>query len=545
VPEQSFSLSSPDVLDRTFRIHARKTAKTFLPAKKAIDRRFRSGLRQAGFDNSQADLLAGVTPGAAIETIAGAGNMRQFLKDVEDIGSQLAKRNVHPNRVAAALRDYAVLTGEALQNAPESTIGDLNRIIEQLQFAIILTVNEASYTVREAETKALIDLYGSASEALDIYALLRQLVESMARFFGASAGHCFLFENAKNTWELKASTAAAVSHEAEARLTLKEPLKRKLTSPHEIRTGRNHSELLLDPGWNSQWPHCWSVPLRYQGELSAVLQLAFSEHRAMLPRDLELLSIAGAQVLLNVKRTRIIEGIAEREQQMFDLARRMLQVEEIERRRISRELHDDAGQSLVVIRLQMEMIETSMPPDAEWRERLAEARDLTETTILHMRRLIGDLSPAVLEQLGLAAGLRQLINRFRQAHFCKVHLHMGKLPGLFPDFQIVVYRLAQECLANISKHSEATRVNISVTAVDRVLRLHVEDDGIGFHVEEGLSRKHCFGLVGMRERVTLLGGNCQIRSTTKAADASVQSKKTGTEIDIQLPIPLNSTGSFT
>jgi signal transduction histidine kinase len=246
-------------------------------------------------------------------------------------------------------------------------------------------------------------------------------------------------------------------------------------------------------------------------------------------------------MLAAAERTQLMQDIAAREQRVFDLAGRMLQVEEIERRRISRELHDDAGQSLVVIRLQMEMLEQSMPPDAaEWRERLAEARDITETTILHMRRLIADLSPAVLEQLGLAAGLRQLVNRFRQKHSIKVRLHIGKLPKLAPDFQIVVYRLAQECLKNISQHSEAKNVIISVTTSDRVLRLRVEDDGVGFHVQEGLNKKQCFGLLGMRERVALLGGNCHIRTTPQSGDAKVRVRNSGTVIDIQLPIPANS-----
>src|ERR1700680_5223960 len=91
----------------------------------------------------------------------------------------------------------------------------------------------------------------------------------------------------------------------------------------------------------------------------------------------------------------------------------MRYVEEMERRRISGELHDEAGQSLLCIRLQMELSEQSLPEKGEWREKLRDARDLTERTILEMRRLIAALSPAVLEQLGLGAALRQLVKRVR------------------------------------------------------------------------------------------------------------------------------------
>src|SRR6202023_3495334 len=113
---------------------------------------------------------------------------------------------------------------------------------------------------------------------------------------------------------------------------------------------------------------------------------------------------------------------AAREEQVRQLAEHMLHVEEIERRRISRELHDEAGQSLLCIRLQMEMLEQT-----EWIRKLREARDLTERTILEMRRLIAALSPAVLEQLGLGAALRQLVNRFRRLHPIRVRLLLSRL----------------------------------------------------------------------------------------------------------------------
>jgi signal transduction histidine kinase len=212
----------------------------------------------------------------------------------------------------------------------------------------------------------------------------------------------------------------------------------------------------------------------------------------------------------------------------------MLMVEENERRRISRELHDDAGQSLVVIRLQMELIEQSLPEHTDARERLAEARDLTEKTILDLRRLIGDLSPGVLEQLGLGAAVRQMANRFRARYPSKVVVEVGQLPQLDPNFQLIIYRLAQECLNNISQHSNASSVKISVSLVDKLLRLHIEDNANGFDVEQALQRKDSFGLAGMRERVAVLGGAFSVSSTRKQGG----SKRTGTVVRIELPIPL-------
>jgi signal transduction histidine kinase len=94
--------------------------------------------------------------------------------------------------------------------------------------------------------------------------------------------------------------------------------------------------------------------------------------------------------------------------------------------------------------------------------------------------------------------------------------------------------LAQECLNNISQHSKASRVNISVGRVDKVLSLRIEDNGTGFDVEQALERKESFGLTGIRERVAVLGGSFSVSSTRKQGG----SKRTGTVVQIELPIPL-------
>ncbi len=193
----------------------------------------------------------------------------------------------------------------------------------------------------------------------------------------------------------------------------------------------------------------------------------------------------------------------------------------------SRSLHDEAGQSLLCIRLQMELLEQELP--GEWKTKLREARDLTERTILEMRRLIAALSPAVLEQLGLGAALRQLVNRFQRLHACRGRLQLSKMGSLPQQIEIIAYRLLQECFNNIGKHSGASHVNISMTSADGRLKLSVEDNGVGFCVEEAFAKRDSFGLSGMRERVALLGGKFYVESR-------MEGPKTGTKISIELPI---------
>jgi signal transduction histidine kinase len=290
-----------------------------------------------------------------------------------------------------------------------------------------------------------------------------------------------------------------------------------------------------------------------------VMQFGFSKSYEWLPREQELLAAAAERCLMAAEKARLMEDLAAREEQVRQLAEHMLHVEEIERRRISRELHDEAGQSLLCIRLQMELLEQAIPAvHAEWIGKLREARDLTERTILEMRRLIAALSPAVLEQLGLGAALRQLVNRFRRLHPIRVKLLLGRLGRLPQHTEIIVYRLVQECCNNIAKHSGASNVNISVSSADGWVRLAVEDNGVGFRVEEALARKDSFGLSGMRERVALLGGRFEIRSYPKNGSGngtihgtgigarvgagigkrSIERSRTGrgTKISIRLPV---------
>jgi two-component system sensor histidine kinase DegS len=225
---------------------------------------------------------------------------------------------------------------------------------------------------------------------------------------------------------------------------------------------------------------------------------------------------------------KLLQHLAESENQIRELASRMMQVEEVERRRISRELHDEAGQSMLTIRLQLEMIEGIMPPElGEARKRLGEVREMTEHTILEVRRLIAALSPAVLEQLGLAPGLRQLVARFQRLHPAKVVLDLGRLRGLPSKTEAIVYRLVQECINNIAKHSQARTVNISVHSSDGLLQVSVEDDGVGFKVEEALAKRDSFGLAGLRERVALLGGVVRIESQPRVVELAPGNKTNG------------------
>ncbi len=535
-PKESLSAASTTPLGNQLESHLERLAGLLRPFIAQIDQKFARRLRSLGYPKEQIEGLSLITSGAAARTFEAGERSIQFFEAVGRAGKWLAKLNLPPSQIVQALQEYDLLVQPYLMSLPKEELAGFQWMRERLAFCIILALNEAYYNVQEAEAEALHQIFRIELEAQNTDVLFRRFVEAMADICHADAGHLFLLKQEQSVWQLSASTANGVSDDMVAMIPNSAALSKQLSQPLTIGKGRQ-LKFLLDPGWRTRYASSWSFPLFERGKIAGVMQFGFLTHMEWLPRDQELLSAAVERCLLAAQKMRLLEDLAFREQQIRSLAEHMLQVEEIERRRISRELHDEAGQSLVCIRLQIEMIEMSLPPTGEeWRGKLAEARDLTEKTILEIRRLIADLSPVVLERFGLESALRQLGKRFETSYRCRVHLNVAQITGLPPKLEMVVYRIIQECCNNISKHSRASNVNISVMSADELLSLQVQDDGIGFDVEAALAKKDSFGLTGIRERVMLLGGKFQLQSRRLPVKKRAGSKTSGTEIKIELPI---------
>jgi signal transduction histidine kinase len=518
-----------DVLSDQLKVHLRRLSELLLPHCDSLERKFLARLRALKYEQKQRVALASITLGAAARILAQRRPPLKFIEQVEYHGRRLAKMNLPPSAILAALQEYDSLLTPTVRDRFPAEYHNFQWVRDQLHFCVILTLNNAYYQVREAETQAFYELFRAELESRNLEDLLKRFIETMAPICTADAGHLYLLNSQSSAWEWKAGANCRRPKQVVAATA---SLRRKLSSPRYLDAGHADSEILLDPGWRKRFRSCWSVPLVADGLTVGVMQLGFSRTYEWLPREQELLAAAAERCMMAAEKARLMEDLAAREDQVRQLAEHMLHVEEMERRRISRELHDETGQSLLCVRLQMELLEQSLPEsEHEFKGKLAETRDLTERTILEMRRLIAALSPAVLEQLGLGAALRQLVNRFRRLHPCRVRLHLARIGTLPQNTEIIVYRLVQECCNNIAKHSGANHVNISVISSDGRVRLHVEDNGVGFEVDEALARRDSFGLSGMRERVALLGGKFQIWSCSDAGK-----RERGTKIWVELPI---------
>jgi signal transduction histidine kinase len=512
-----------DLLSSQLRAQIRGLARKLKPHARKLERCFIQELRRLGINPLQRQTLVRITLGAAADLLAGRRPLAGFFEHIAYNGRRLAKLDLRRGAVVDALQSYDRLVAHEFRNLDPEEAANLKWVSEQLNFCIVLTLNNAFYQVREAETEAFYELFQAELESGGQRQLLDRSLATLARFCQADAGRLFLFDRERQSWlALAVPGPVALRPAADSRTLLE-----KLAWPRHIRGGSASERLLLDPAWRGLYPSCWSIPLISGAGVAGAMQFGFRRTYAWLPRELQLLTGAAELCLLASEKLRLSEDLAAREEQVRQLASHMVEIEERERRRISRELHDEAGQLLLCLPLHLDMIERSVPDASpELRSGLAEARSLIGRTVLEIRRLLSDLSPAVLEQLGLGAAVRQLVNRFRSLHRIQVQLHLPHLGPLPQRTELVVYRLVQECCSNIARHSSASNVIISLATADGILRLCVEDDGVGFHVEEAFARRESFGLAGMRERVALVGGRFQVDSRPGL----------GSTVSIELPL---------
>ncbi len=230
---------------------------------------------------------------------------------------------------------------------------------------------------------------------------------------------------------------------------------------------------------------------------------------------------------------RLTESLADRAAVAVDLSERVgrdalarvVHAQELERKRLARELHDETGQALTSILLGLKPLEKSASTDED-RSAVASLRELVVSTLQDVRRLAVELRPTALDDFGLAAAVERLAGTFREHTNMRVdfeaQLGENRLPA---DVETALYRIIQEAFANIVKHADASHVSILLTRNDRYVAAVVEDDGRGFDGEA--TRDDALGIVGMRERAGLVGGRLRVESTLGA----------GTTVAAEVPIP--------
>ena len=305
---------------------------------------------------------------------------------------------------------------------------------------------------------------------------------------------------------------------------------------------------LDDPEGCGFGPHCQTCTVRLT--IIDTLETGLSHHQveaclpfaiAGEPQDLTfLLSTARLyvqgqpQALITfqdiTKRKHAEEALLQSEENLRYLASQLLNAQERERLRIAHELHDDLGQSLLLLKLQMSGITRDLPPELpDLRQQCLSSIDNVQDIVDSVRYLSQHLIPPTLTEIGLKAALNSLLDEFCQHQNIDYSLDVDDIKGLFPpEMELIIYRILQESLTNIGKYSQATRVTVSIKRKARQVWFSVEDNGIGFEVDQILAlrgSKRGLGLTSMEERARMMGGTFHIWSKPKQ----------GTKIHITVP----------
>jgi len=208
----------------------------------------------------------------------------------------------------------------------------------------------------------------------------------------------------------------------------------------------------------------------------------------------------------------LLQRLQRNEREFRRLGRAVWRVQEDERRRIARELHDGVGQNLTALKLRLHELQSALAPDqTALHDGLTQALALCGDTLEDTRELSRLLRPPILDDLGLASALRWLARSHDGRGGARVELELGELPELDGELQTLLFRTAQEALANTSRHANAQQIRLSLQRQGEELRLQVHDDGCGCDPAAALASGGN-GLSGMRERLRLYGGRLDLDS---------------------------------
>ena len=245
----------------------------------------------------------------------------------------------------------------------------------------------------------------------------------------------------------------------------------------------------------------------------------------------ELLGSLASQAASALENAQLYGELADREYRLQDLVKKLLVAQEEERRHVAYEVHDGLAQIAVAAHTYLNAFARQHTgEDTRGREKLDRALELIEQTVEEARRVIADLRPTALDDFGLATALRLHVEELR-GEYCETSYEEALGDERLPvPVETALFRVAQEALTNVRKHSESARVHVGLERLDGTVRLEVRDWGRGFELGKGTTKRgpgERVGLVGMEERIALLGGDLRVHSEPGA----------GTSIVAEVPLP--------
>jgi PAS domain S-box-containing protein len=256
-----------------------------------------------------------------------------------------------------------------------------------------------------------------------------------------------------------------------------------------------------------------SIPLRADGELLGALNIWAAPDGEFGPPQVEIAGEVANQLAIAIQNGRLFARVQDSQARLQQLSRRLLDAQEQERRRLARELHDEIGQVLTAVQINIEALRR-LPVTPSITDRLQESIDLVGRALQQVRDLSLDLRPSLLDDLGLERALNWYVTRQAQRTGLEITLALTVPPARLPEYlETACFRIAQEALTNVARHAAARRVMVALRYQEGWVELIVRDDGSGFDpptVRARAVQGASLGLLSMEERAELAGGTLTI-----------------------------------
>lgn len=403
-------------------------------------------------------------------------------------------KNVDSLPVTRQTRDGRRLRVTISTSAIRRGDGKIERFIvvyNRVEDTVSADVEELSRRMRE-----LSSLSRSITRSLDLGEAMKTLERELARLFDIRSGVLL----------------AGNEEHLEVRFSWGSPL---TTAPALAVSDDEQIRFVIDPATGREWLR---TPLFDAGNEAGVLLL--ESPPAPFDGDLNLLREVAREVTAAVTNARLFDVARRANERLQELSRRLVEVQENERRHLGRELHDQIGQMLTGLKLSL----GAAREGGASHHSLTDAEELVADLLSRVRTLSLELRPPMLDHAGLIPALAWHVSRYAERIGVAVDFRHGEVGRLDAEIEIAAFRIVQEAMTNAARHGDARHLSLRVwLAADRLL-VQIEDDGVGFSAG-GAPRDQTAGLTGMRERAHLVGGTISIDSTPGA----------GTRVAIDLP----------
>lgn len=272
------------------------------------------------------------------------------------------------------------------------------------------------------------------------------------------------------------------------------------------------------------FPFIAALPVSTGGGLVGALVMAGDVRNPFTALDDDFLLALGQQVGAALEQFELDRQLAARTTALESLSARMVRQHEDERRRLSRELHDETAQVFSAVKMQLEALRSSLVPNAS--ARLDRLLGLVDQGIASIRQVTSDLRPSLLDDLGLVPALRSLIADFNERSGIRATLTApDSIPPVATDADLALFRALQEALSNVARHAEGSAVHVDLNVIDGEVVIAVRDNGPGFPTTRDGKLREAegrMGLTGMRERMHAVGGVVEIRNRTNGAEVTLK-----------------------